>query len=72
MLTQTRTQAAEELSRTVTSELTSLAMEGSALQISVSARNDIDAYGADNIAFEFIPFPGSPALLWAKARLVVS
>ncbi|MDU6640938.1 MAG: AAA family ATPase, partial [Alloscardovia omnicolens] len=53
VLTQTRTQAAEELSRTVTSELTSLAMEGSVLQISVSARNDIDAYGADNIVFEF-------------------
>lgn len=67
VLTQTRTQAAEELSRTVTSELTSLAMEGSALQISVSARNDIDAYGADNIAFEFIPFPGSPALPVGKS-----
>lgn len=67
VLTQTRTQAAEELSRTVTSELTSLAMEGSALQISVSARNDIDAYGADNIAFKFIPFPGSPALPVGKS-----
>ena len=67
VLTQTRTQAAEELSRTVTSELTSLAMEGSALQISVSARNDIDAYGADNIVFEFIPFPGSPALPVGKS-----
>lgn len=67
VLTQTRTQAAEELSRTVTSELTSLAMEGSVLQISVSARNDIDAYGADNIVFEFIPFPGSPALPVGKS-----
>ena len=67
VLTQTRTQAAEELSRTVTSELTSLAMEGSVLQISVSARNDLDAYGADNIVFELIPFPGSPALPVGKS-----
>ncbi|WP_418968769.1 DNA repair protein RecN [Alloscardovia omnicolens] len=67
ILTHTRQQAAEELAHTVTRELSSLAMEGSALSIRVSARDELDSFGADTVAFEFIPFPGSAALPLGKS-----
>ncbi|TCD53568.1 DNA repair protein RecN [Alloscardovia theropitheci] len=65
-LTQTRVKASHELAEKVTQELASLAMEGSELRISITNR-DLDITGADNVAFEFVPFPGSSALPLGKS-----
>ncbi|MFD0704796.1 DNA repair protein RecN [Alloscardovia venturai] len=66
-LTRTRVVAAEELSANVNKELKSLAMEGSALYVSVSESSELDVHGADDIVFEFVPFPGAPRLSLGKS-----
>ncbi|WP_018143018.1 DNA repair protein RecN [Alloscardovia criceti] len=66
-LMHTRENAAQELGEKVTEELKSLAMEGSALQIRVTEKDTLDLFGMDTVAFEFMPFPGSPWLPLGKS-----
>lgn len=79
-LSEARRAAAAELGGRVTDELSSLAMNGAALDIEVVARPDpgkdripqegfgpLDAYGRDDVAFLFTPFPGSPRLPMGKS-----
>lgn len=66
-LSEARSTAAAELAAGVTQELGALAMAGSRLDITVTARNELDAHGADDIAFLFTPFPGSPQLPMGKS-----
>lgn len=62
-----RAAAAKELAAKVTTELESLAMSGSKLEIRVSEREHLDASGADGIDFLFTPFPGSPQMPMGKS-----
>lgn len=62
-----RQAAAAELSEKVTAELSSLAMEGSQLYVSVAEKDELDSFGTDTVSFEFIPFPGSPRLPLGKS-----
>lgn len=62
-----RVAAAKELAAKVTTELESLAMSGSKLEIRVSEREHLDASGADGIDFLFTPFPGSPQMPMGKS-----
>ena len=62
-----RVAAAKELAAKVTAELESLAMSGSKLEIRVSEREHLDAFGADGIDFLFTPFPGSPQMPMGKS-----
>lgn len=66
-LSQTRAAAAEELGEKVTAELSSLAMEGAAFRVMLTQSNELDAFGRDSIAFEFMPFPGSAWLPLGKS-----
>lgn len=66
-LSKAREQAAKTLSEGVTRELDSLAMSGAALHVSVTPSEALGAYGADDIAFLFTPFPGSGELPMGKA-----
>ena len=78
-----RSKAAKLLEQTVNAELSSLAMSGSALHVSVSERgaesqaNDdrpshdamwpLDSHGIDEVSFMFTPFPGAPELPLGKS-----
>lgn len=60
-LTKLRTDAAAELSRRVSDELTALAMKDANLVIEVEPAGEPGPYGADTIAFLLAPHPGAPA-----------
>ena len=60
-LTKLRTDAAEELSRRVSDELTALAMKDANLVIEIEPAGEPGPYGADSIAFLLAPHPGAPA-----------
>lgn len=73
-LSATRVKAAKKLSDDVTSELSSLAMDGAQLNVRVNSRSenqdgfvDLDSNGIDDIEFLFKPFPASPDLPMGKS-----
>ncbi|MFC5222318.1 DNA repair protein RecN [Bifidobacterium leontopitheci] len=69
-LSAARAKAAKDLASRVTAELSSLAMDGASLTIRVTPRTTdepIDANGADDIAFLFTPYEGSPQLPMGKS-----
>lgn len=77
VLSQTRIQAAEQLSINVTNELSSLAMPGAKFEIQVRQRmqngvgsnnsTQLDSHGCDDIEFLFVPFPQSAPLPMGKS-----
>ena len=77
-LSTARVAAAKSLAAAVGQELTSLAMDGAALRIAVTPRQEaaspattttwpLDANGCDDIAFLFTPYEGAPELPMGKS-----
>lgn len=58
-ITELRTQAASELAKAVTAELSALAMTGASLEVSVSQAAELGSYGADQVAMLLSAYPGA-------------
>lgn len=58
-ITELRTQAASELAKAVTAELSALAMTGASLEVSVLQAAELGSYGADQIAMLLSAYPGA-------------